>query len=212
MSTQKPLRIFVASPRDLKPQRDLIKSTIDRYNSGRRLPNEREYEVVGWEDRRGTVRRPQDEINELIASCEFMLVLFKKLWGSAPGGPDGFTSGTEEELFEGLLQLGDSERPMEDVWLGFMRAQSPARQVTALRTQLNETHALYYEDLADDLELDRKLSDRLAGWQKTAGIKTARHVELLPASGRQILASAKLRHDGEALIRLGDSVRGMDKL
>lgn len=212
MSESRPLRVFLASPGDVVAERDLVKSTIDRYNNTRRAPDERAYTLVGWEETRGTARRPQDEINELISSCEFMIVLFKESWGSDPGSPFGYTSGTEEELFMGLLELGIAEQPMEDVWITFLDADAPAQQITELRAQLQRKNAGLYERLANELDLDRKLSDRLAGWQKTAGRKTARQLDLVPESGHQVLVAAKLRHEGEALIALGHSDLGIEKL
>lgn len=188
-------------------------SIIDRYNSTRRRSGERTYNLVGWEnDSRGTVRRPQDQINELIASSEFMIVLFKESWGSDPASPFGYTSGTEEELFTGLLALGEIEQPLEDIWVGFVESPTPAMEISELRTQLEKRHALRYETLTDELDLERKLSDRLAGWQKTAGTKTARQIDLKPRSGRNILGAAKLRHDGESFIRLGRVDLGLEKL
>jgi tetratricopeptide (TPR) repeat protein len=212
VSESRPLRVFLASPGDVVVERNLVRSTIERYNNTRRAPGEREYTLVGWEETRGTARRPQDEINELISTCEFMIVLFKESWGSDPGSPFGYTSGTEEELFMGLLELGIAEQPMEDIWIAFLDSPAPARQITDLRTQLQRKNAGLYERLANDLDLDWKLSDRLAGWQKTAGNKTARQLDLVPESGHQVLVAAKLRHEGEALISLGQSDLGIEKL
>lgn len=212
MSESRPLRVFLASPGDVLVERELVKSTIDRYNSLLRAPSEREYSLVGWEETRGTARRPQDEINELIRTCEFMIVLFKESWGSDPGSPFGYTSGTEEELFMGLLELGKAEQPMEDIWIAFLDAPAPAQQITNLRLQLQRHNAGLYERLGNDLELDRKLTDRLAGWQKTAGTKTARQLDLVPESGHPVLVAAKLRHEGETLIALGHSELGIEKL
>ena len=209
---RRPLRVFIASPGDLESERDMVKSVIDRHNATTRLSGEREYELVGWEETRGTARRPQDQINELIAGCEFMIVLFKEFWGSDPGSPFGYTSGTEEELFAGLLELGAKEQPMEDVWLAFIQAPSPAPEITALLAQLHERHPLQYEFISGELDLDRKLSDRIDGWQRTAGNKTARQVNLTPQSGRNVLGAAKLRHDGESFIRLGRPDLGLEKL
>jgi tetratricopeptide (TPR) repeat protein len=211
MSDTRSLRVFVASPSDLDKERELVKSTIDRYNATLRHSG-RTYELVGWEATRGTARRPQDQINELICSSEFLIVLFKASWGSDPGSPFGYTSGTEEELFTGLLELGTAEQPLEDIWVGFIDDPAPAAEITALRTQLQQRHALQYESIAGDLDLDRKLSDRLEGWQKTAGIKTARQFDLVPQSGRNVLGAAKLRHDGESFIRLGRTDLGLEKL
>ena len=64
---------------------------------------------TGWERVRGTARRPQEAINELIGESHFLIGLFKASWGSEPGSPRGYASGTEEELFTGLLELGRAE-------------------------------------------------------------------------------------------------------
>ena len=212
MTAEAPLRIFLASPGDLDAQRALVKSVIDRYNSTRRREGERIYELVGWEGTRGTARRPQDEINPLIGGAEFMIVLFKSSWGSPPGSPFGYTSGTEEELFTGLLELGIREQPLEDVWVGFVDDPAPAAEITELKDQLQDRHSLLYELIFDDLDLDHKLSDRLAGWQQTAGTKTARWLNLLPRSGRDVLGAARKRLEGESLIRLGQSELGFERI
>lgn len=214
MTVDAPLRIFLASPSDLAAERALVKSVIDRYNTTRRREGERHYELIAWEDTRGTARRPQDEINALISSSEFMIVLFKASWGSAPGSPFGYTSGTEEELFTGLLELGIREQPLEDIWVGFVDHPAPTNEITELRNQFQEGHPLLYESLDGDLDLDldRKLSDRLDGWQQTAGTKTARWINLLPRSGRDVLGAARKRLKGESLIRLGQTDPGFELL
>lgn len=212
MTAEAPLRVFLASPGDLIAERTLVKSVIDRYNTRRRRDDERLYELVAWEDTRGTARRPQDEINALIGSSEFMIVLFKAFWGSAPGSPFGYTSGTEEEFFTGLLELGIREQPLEDIWVGFVDDPAPAIEITDLKKQLQDRHSLLYESIKGELDLDRKLSDRLDGWQKTAGTKTARWIKLHPRSGRDVLGAARKRLEGESLIRLGQTDLGFDRL
>lgn len=212
MTAEAPLRVFLASPGDLIAERALVKSVIDRYNTTRRRADERLYELVAWEDTRGTARRPQDEINALIGSSEFMIVLFKASWGSAPGSPFGYTSGTEEELFTGLLELGIREQPLEDIWVGFVDDPAPAIEITDLKNQLQDRHSLLYESIAGELDLDRKLSDRLEGWQQTAGTKTARWLNLHPRSGRDVLGAARKRLEGESLIRLGQTDLGFERL
>jgi len=73
---------------------------VQRTAKGRQ---QRTYEVVGWDRVRGTARRSQEAINELISESHFVLTLFKSFWESEPGSPWGYTSSTEEELFTGLL-------------------------------------------------------------------------------------------------------------
>lgn len=212
MTAEAPLRVFLASPGDLIDERALVKSAIERYNSTRRREGERPYQLVEWGQTRGTAQRPQGEINTLISSAEFLIVLFKASWGSATGSPFGYTSGTEEELFTGLLELGVREQPLEDIWVGFVDDPSPETEITELKKQMQIRHPLLYESIAGDLELDRKLSDRLEGWQKTAGTKTPRWLDLVPRSGRDVLGAARLRLEGESLIRLGQTDPGLERL
>jgi tetratricopeptide (TPR) repeat protein len=206
-----PLRIFVASPGDLTSERLAIKQCVAEHNAltiGNASPK---FEVVGWESVRGTARRPQEAINELIEECHYLVALFKKSWGSEPGSPWGYTSGTEEELFTGLLDLGQGDRPMRDVWVAFMSASEPALQIRELREQMSRRHAMMYESVSDAYELKEKFADRLNGWS-TITPKSPRHIDLLPTSGKDVLRAASLCRDGKKLVELGIPEQGMSKL
>src|SRR5258708_9548864 len=95
MADAVPLRIFLASPGDLGDEREVVRACVDEHRARRRGQSNAAYEVVGWERVRGTARRPQEAINELIGESHFLIALFKGLWGSEPGSPWGYTSGTE---------------------------------------------------------------------------------------------------------------------
>lgn len=210
MSNELPLRIFLASPSDLAIERDRVKATVERYNSLLRNQDNRPFEVVGWERTRGTANRPQEEINQLIGNVDFMVVLFKEAWGSEPGGPLGYTSGTEEELFTGLLALGTKDRPLQDIWVGFVSAHSPSEEVLALKSQIQNQHALLYDII--DGDLDTKLTERLRDWQQTSGQKTTKWIGLVPRSGKDVIGAAQNRANGELLISLGQAEAGIQKL
>jgi tetratricopeptide (TPR) repeat protein len=202
MSDGIPLRVFVATPGDLASERVVVQTTIDEHN--RKQANESTcFEMAGWESVRGTARRPQEAINELIGECHYIISIFRKSWGSEPGSPWGYTSGTEEELFTGLLQLGQSERPMRDVWVAFLNAAEPDPRITRLQEQMKNSHALMYEALADVRDFKTKLAARLEGWAAAVGPKVPRHIDLLPSSGKDLLKASTLRRDGEKLVELG---------
>jgi tetratricopeptide (TPR) repeat protein len=198
-----PLRIFLASPSDLENERGVVCACVDEHNVRRKGWSNVTYEVVGWDRVRGTARRPQEAINELISESHFMIVMFKGSWGSEPGSPWGYTSGTEEELFTGLLELGHTEQPMRDVWVAFLDHASPAEQIANLRKQMARHHSVMYEAIADIRELKDKLTERLETWETLAASKIPRQVELLPSSGKEVLRAANLRLRGEKLIDLG---------
>lgn len=202
MSDGIPLRVFVASPGDLAAERNVVRTVIDEHNANQ-SDDSTQFEMVGWESVRGTARRPQEAINELIGECHYMITIFRKSWGSEPGSPWGYTSGTEEELFTGLLQLGQDERPIRDVWVAFLHEAAPDPRIAQLQEQMRTSHALMYESLWDVGDFRKKLRERLDAWAASAGNKTPRHIELLPSSGRNLLRASTLRRDGEKLVELG---------
>ena len=211
MPAESSLRIFLASPGDLEDERSAVAKCVDTYNQ-LADPGGPTFEVMDWSLTRGTARRAQGAINELIATSHFMIVLFKESWGSTPGSPWGYSSGTEEELFTGLLELGQAGQPMRDIWVGFCSTPSPDPRVGALKKSLIDEHAVMFESLAGTTDLLSKLADRLQSWARTSDVKTPRHVQLTPSSGMDVLGAANARIRGEKLIELGQSAVGMASL
>jgi len=203
-----PLRIFLASPGDLEDERATVRSCVDEHKTRSERVSHVTYQVLEWDRVRGTARRPQEAINELIAESHFMIVLFKSAWGSEPGSPWGYTSGTEEELFTGLLELGQAEQPMRDIWVAFIDDQHPNERIVRLRQQIVDRHSVMFESITDLGDLKEKLTDRLESWEALAGTKIPRHVDLQPASGKDVLRVATLRLRGEKLVDLGQPDAG----
>lgn len=212
MAEALPLRIFLATPGDLDEERAVVRECVHQHKA--RLVGEGHvsYEVVEWNQVRGTVRRAQEAIDDLISECHFMVVLFKRSWGSEPGSPWGYTSGTEEELFTALLELGLPEQPMRDVWVGFLEDSEPNEQIIELRQQVIDRHAFMFESIVDLDDLRSKLGDRLQSWEAQAIHKVPRHIDLLPSSGKDVLRAANLRIRGEKLVDLGQPVAGRTAL
>lgn len=207
-----PLRIFLASPSDLAAEREVVRVCVDEHNARRKGESNVTYEVVGWDRVRGTARRPQEAINELIIESHFLITLLKGSWGSEPGSPWGYTSGTEEELFTGLLELGRAGQPMRDVWVAFLDNPSPAEQIVELRKQMSAQHSMMYESIVDSRDFKDKLTERLETWENLAGSKVSRQVDLLPSSGKDVLRAANLRLRGEKLVELGQAEAGRTAL
>lgn len=207
-----PLRIFLASPGDVGDERKTVHFCVKEHNARCRNEANVTFEVVGWERVRGTARRPQEAISELIAESHFMVVLFNGYWGNEPGSPWGYTSGTEEELFTGLLALSEAERPMRDVWVAFLDHPSPAEQIVNLREQMSQRHSVMYETVDDIRDLEVKLTHRLDAWGKLARGKVVQHIDLLPSSGKDVLGAASSRVRGEKLVDLGETEAGRKAL
>jgi tetratricopeptide (TPR) repeat protein len=211
MAASSKLRVFVASPGDLRVEREEARECVARVNAELAHVGGPEFALIGWEIVRGTAKRPQEAINELVDGCDYMICLFKKNWGSEPGGPLAYTSGTEEELFTALLGLGREEHPMRDVWLAFMDTDGVNEEVSELKNQIQERHALLYDSASDLQDFRRKLEQRLHGWV-TVGPKEPRNIDLLPRSGRDVLGADRLRRRGERLVELGHADLGTKTL
>ena len=203
-----PLRIFLASPGDLEEERAAVRACVEEHRTRREGESNVTYEVIEWDRVRGTARRAQEAIDELIAESHFMAVLFKSAWGSEPGSPWGYSSGTEEELFTGLLELGQPEQPMRDVWVAFIDDPNPNEQIVKLRQQIIDRQSVMFESIADLQDLKVKLADRLKSWEAIAEHKIPRHVDLLPSSRKDVLRAANLRIRGEKLVDLGQAEAG----
>jgi tetratricopeptide (TPR) repeat protein len=211
MTEALPLNIFVATPSDLQEEREAVKRVVAEWNLRHGTAGV-QFEVIGWERTRGTARRAQGAINELISESHFMLVIFKERWGSEPGSSWGYTSGTEEELFQGLLELGQADQLMRDVWVAFAPAADPDPAVVALKQQIIDRHVMLFESLTDIADLTNKLTARLEGWATNFATKRARHVELVSSTGSEMLRAARLRIEGEKLVELGQSEAGQASL
>lgn len=212
MADPLPYRIFLASPGDLEDERSAVRACVEEHRARRERHTTVAYEIVDWAQVRGTAQRAQAAINELIAESHFMIVLFKKSWGSEPGSPWGYTSGTEEELFTGLLELGRAEQPMRDIWVGFVETAAPDDRIVNLRRQIKDQHSLMFESINGLRELKESLEGRLESWESLTGAKIPRHIDLLPSSGKDVLKAANLRIKGEKLIELGQAAAGRTSL
>jgi tetratricopeptide (TPR) repeat protein len=73
---------------------------------------------------------------------------------------------------------------------------------------MSRHHSIMYESIAGIRELKEKLTERLEAWETTEGSKVARHIDLLPSSGRDVLRAASLRLHGEKLVDLGQAEAG----
>ncbi len=212
MTETLPLRIFLASPSDVESEREVVRACVEEFNRRRGRDSSVAFEVIGWESVRGTAQRPQEAIDELIGESHFLVVLLRRSWGTESGSQWGYTSGTEEELFTGLLALGQAAAPMRDVWVAFLDCPDPDDRVVQLRRQISQRHTLMYEAIADISELKEKFAERLKAWEPLAGPKARRHIDLLPSSGKDVLGAQRLRLDGEKLLELGQTEAGRESL
>lgn len=101
------IRVFIASPGDVKPERDIAYSVMDEVNeifSNLRSTFNATIEAVGWEKLAPIQGIPNKSISKRIPveECDVVIGIFWKKFGNPPGTlrHDGteYSSGTEEEI------------------------------------------------------------------------------------------------------------------
>ena len=138
----KALRVFIGSPNDLNAERGVFPKIIEEVNEIKAKGQGFVLEPVGWEDFLPGRGRPQEKINEDLKTCDLIVLVLWKRWGTPTGK---YSSGFEEE-YEISLQEG------KEIWLYFKSIPSdmmadPGKQ---LRKVLN---------FRDKIERENKLLD-----------------------------------------------------
>lgn len=146
-----PIRVFLASPGDLVPERKAAREMVDRLN--RLLVQFGLFiELLAWEDTLPGFSRPQEKINEDVRSCDLFVGLIWRRWGQPTGE---YSSGFEEE-FELARQLRiDTGSP--ELWLFFKSIDEDLRadpgdqliRVLQFKQSIQETHELFYKEFID---------------------------------------------------------------
>jgi hypothetical protein len=100
MAQRNVLTIFLASPGDLKPERDETHDVVNRLNKFVATPLGWQIDLLGWEDTSPGYARPQEKINVDVDRCDLFIGLLWQRWGQPTGT---HTSGFQEE-FERALE------------------------------------------------------------------------------------------------------------
>ena len=89
-------RIFIASPGNLDTERKLFPEILATVNKRHAKSKGIILEPVGWEDTLPGRGRPQEKINEDLMTCDLIVMLLWKRWGSTTGE---YSSGFEEVVW-----------------------------------------------------------------------------------------------------------------
>lgn len=100
MSDVRTIRVFIASPGDLAPERRAFKEVIEALNGDFAQGARVKFVPLGWEDTVSPVgRRPQSEFNAEVEKCDVFFLALWRRWGQAsPDVTPPATSYTEEEF------------------------------------------------------------------------------------------------------------------
>jgi len=77
------VRVFLASPGDLKDERLAARDAADEINRLIAKPAGYQIELLGWEETVSSLGRPQALINKELETCELFIGVMWKRWGTA---------------------------------------------------------------------------------------------------------------------------------
>ena len=151
------LKVFIASPGDLQPERQSTRAVVDEINLTLGRPFNVSIDLLGWEDTLPGVGRPQELINRDVDDCDLFIGLIWKRWGTHPGGH--YSSGFEEEYERAHQRKQSTEKP--EIWLAFKQVPQDQlndpgdqlKRVLAFKQAENAARRVLYHEFTDERAL-----------------------------------------------------------
>ena len=164
-TSRKIIKVFIASPGDLKEERQAAKHVVDQFNKQWADYFSTHVELVGWEDTVSRFGRPQDLINQDLDQCEVFIGVMWKQWGSPPSKDGPYTSGFEEEFERAVMSRKRSKRPeisllFKDIESEFLKDPGESlRKVEAFKTKIISERTILFQRFANQREFEDKIRD-----------------------------------------------------
>jgi len=150
------IKVFIASPGDLIPERQSARAVVNESNGifGRTFAVE--IDLLGWEDTLPGVGRPQAIINRDVDDCDLFIGLLWKRWGTPPG--EEFTSGFEEEFDRARRRHQCTGQP--EIWLAFKQVDpslladpgDQLKKVLAFKRATASARIVLYKEFKDETD------------------------------------------------------------
>jgi hypothetical protein len=159
-TSRKIVKVFLASPGDLKDERRAAKHVVDVFNKQWADNLGVHVELVGWEDTVSRIGRPQELINRDLDQCELFIGVMWKRWGSPPSNESRHTSGFEEEFERSIESRRKGQRP--EISLLFKEIdpkllEDPGedlKKVIAFKNKIVAEKAVLFQSFSSPLEFD----------------------------------------------------------
>jgi hypothetical protein len=159
--------VFLASPGDLVPERNITREVVERINKVISRRANWHIELLGWEDTLPGYSRPQDIINKDVDCCDLLLGLLWKRWGQETGK---YTSGFHEEFSRARERRMKSGIP--EIWLFFKgigsdNMEDPGEQlkkVLQFKKEQIEQKKLFFKEFANTESWEKVIYDQLMAY------------------------------------------------
>jgi hypothetical protein len=172
MNSRKQISVFIASPGDLAPERQIFKETIDKLNSGFADGAGITFVSLGWQDLKAqTGRRTQSVINQEILKSDVFILALHRRWGQK--APDSqFSSYTEEEFYLALSLWKKKKSP--EVMVFFKNVDSAflsdpgseLKKVLAFRRKLEDGRAILIRNFNTEVDFGNEIDGHLRAFAR----------------------------------------------
>jgi HEAT repeat protein len=148
------LKVFIASPGDLMPERQALREVVDKLNKACEAAANMRIHLLGWEDTMPGCGRPQALINEDLDKADLFVGVMWKRWGMPPG-ENGYTSGFEEEFERALKSYREQGRP--EIWQFFKKVDDASvsdpgqglQKVLDFKQGIIENRSVFFKEFHD---------------------------------------------------------------
>lgn len=174
------LLTFLASPDDLKDERDAVEEVVNGINK-----QIREFgwqiALIRWEDVGPGYGRPQGKIDKGVDDCELFIGMLWERWGQPTGSYD---SGFEEEYERALARRKSGDKP--EIWLFFKgidasKLKDPGDQlkkVLSFRDKQRSSKQILYREFASLDDWKMQLPNLL--WKRVMTLRDSAEQAVLP--------------------------------
>lgn len=173
--------MFIASPGGLEAERKVVRAEISSFTDSFMHEYGIAFSSERWETVPGGLRRAQAAINEILVSCDYMILILGSRWGSVPTKDGKHTSGTEEEFYLAKECIERADSPMRDILVLFKgvpeeQLSDPGEQlkkVLEFKTLLEDSKEVFYKTFDDVSDLRQEVSIKLREWARPPGEGTS---------------------------------------
>ena len=167
------IKVFLASPGDLAPERRAFRERIQALNLGFGDGAGVEFVPCGWEDLFATTgHRPQSVINAEIDGCDVFVLALGRWWGQPAPDSSPLSSYTEEEFHRALTRWRESGSPVILIFFKDIDAASLAdpgeqlKNVLTFRREVEKSRLVLYRRFANADDFASEVDSHLRAFVK----------------------------------------------
>jgi Domain of unknown function (DUF4062) len=165
-TTLRVLKVFLASPNDVRPERAAAEALVNGINKQLNSALGWHIHLYKWEDAIPAYGRAQELINEAVDDCALFVGLLWERWGQPTGK---YSSGFEEEYERALARRKKTDGP--EIWLVFKtpnpdKVKDPGAELSRVldfRKAVGAAREVFYKEVADLDDWRTKLQNWLWG-------------------------------------------------